>query len=110
MYIKINEQTYHCSRRIVSDDEVKYLGIKTEPVIGETVELFRDDGFEMAVDHVDGFARRIYSGTTLTYTNKPEPQPEPEPEPEPEEPTTEDILLDMAADHEERLCLLELGL
>ena len=110
MYIKINNERYNCSRRILRDDEVNYMGIQTEPIVGDTVTLCRDDGFEMAVDHVDGFARRIYSGTTLTYTNKPEPQPEPEPEPEPEEPTTEDILLDMAADHEERLCLLELGL
>lgn len=81
MYIKINNEHYPCSRRIVSDGEVKYLGIQTEPVIGETVELFRDDGFEMAVDAVSSYARRIYSGTTLTYTNKPEPEPAPEPEP-----------------------------
>ena len=108
MYIKINEQTYPCSRRIVSSDEVKYLGIQTEPVIGEIVELCRDDGFEMAVDHVDGFARRIYSGNTLTYTNKPEPEPEPT-MPVQHEDSVEEILLDMAADHEERLCMLELG-
>ena len=34
--------------------------------------------------------------------------PEPEPEPEPE-PTTEEILLELAADHEARLCEIELG-
>lgn len=108
MYIKINNQTYPCSRRIVSSDEVKYLGIQTEPVTGDAVTLYRDDGFEMAVDHVDGFARRIYSGTTLTYTDKPEPEPEPTP-PVQHEDTVEEILLEMAADHEERLCMLELG-
>lgn len=108
MFIKINNEHYPCSRRIVSDGEVKYLGIQTEPVIGETVELFRDDGFEMAVDAVSSYARRIYSGTTLTYTNKPEPEPEPTP-PVPHEDSVEEILLEMAADHEERLCMLELG-
>lgn len=81
MYIKINNERYNCSRRILRDDEVNYMGIQTEPIVGDTVTLCRDDGFEMAVDHVDGFARRIYSGTTLTYTNKPEPEPAPEPEP-----------------------------
>lgn len=106
MYIKINNQTYPCSRRIVSSDEVKYLGIQTEPVIGEIVELFRDDGFEMAEDDVSGYARRVYENGTLTYTNKPEPEPMP---PVPHEDSVEDILLEMAADHEERLCLLELG-
>lgn len=85
MYIKINNERYNCSRRILRDDEVNYMGIQTEPIVGDTVTLCRDDGFEMAVDNVDGFARRIYSGTTLTYTNKPEPEPEPEPSP-----TTED--------------------
>lgn len=34
--------------------------------------------------------------------------PEPEPEPEPE-PTTEEILLELAADHEARICEIELG-
>lgn len=34
--------------------------------------------------------------------------PEPEPEPEPE-PTTDEILLELAADHEARLCAIELG-
>lgn len=33
--------------------------------------------------------------------------PEPEPKPDPE-PTAKDITLDMLADHEERLCMLEL--
>ena len=85
MYIKINNERYNCSRRILRDDEVNYMGIQTEPIVGDTVTLCRDDGFEMAVDAVSSYARRIYSGTTLTYTNKPEPEPEPEPSP-----TTED--------------------
>lgn len=34
--------------------------------------------------------------------------PEPEPEPEPE-PTAEDVALDLMAEHEERICMLELN-
>lgn len=106
MYIKINEQTYPCSRRIVSSDEVKYLGIQTEPVTCDAVTLYRDDGFEMAEDDVSGYERRVYENGTLTYTNKPEPEPT---QPVPHEDSVEEILLEMAADHEERLCMLELG-
>ena len=31
------------------------------------------------------------------------------PDPEPKEPTTEEILLELAADHEARICMMELG-
>ena len=34
----------------------------------------------------------------------------PEPEPYEPEPTTEEVLLELAADHEERLCMMELGI
>lgn len=36
--------------------------------------------------------------------------PLPEPEPVEPEPSTEEILLEIAADHEERLCMMELGI
>lgn len=39
----------------------------------------------------------------VTPTERP-----PEPEPEPQPPSEEDITLDMLAEHEERLCMLEL--
>lgn len=39
----------------------------------------------------------------VTPTERP-----PEPEPEPQPPSEEDVTLDMLADHEERLCMLEL--
>lgn len=41
--------------------------------------------------------------TSMTAGTIPEPEPEPEPEP-----TAEDITLDLMADHEERLCMLEI--
>ena len=39
----------------------------------------------------------------ITPTERPEP-----PEPEPKPPSEEDITLDMLAEHEARLCMLEL--
>ena len=39
----------------------------------------------------------------ITPTERP-----PEPEPEPKPPSAEDITLDMLAEHEERLCILEI--
>lgn len=39
----------------------------------------------------------------ITPTERPEP-----PEPEPKPPSAEDITLDMLAEHEERLCMLEI--
>lgn len=41
--------------------------------------------------------------TSMTAGIVPEPEPEPEPEP-----TAEDITLDLMAEHEERLCMLEI--
>lgn len=47
----------------------------------------------------------VWNGETWAVEVLPD---EPEPEPAPPEPTAEDITLDMLADHEERLCMLEL--
>lgn len=44
-----------------------------------------------------------YDGARIGDPYEPPPAPEPEPEP-----TAEDVTLDMLADHEERLCMLEL--
>ena len=46
----------------------------------------------------------IMTVTKWTPVEIPEPEPEPEPEP-----TTDEILLEVAADHEARLCEIELG-
>lgn len=117
MYIKINGQEYSCTRRVVGAESIKYYcEADADPVDGRTVELFRDDGFLMAEDNVAGYMRRVFENGVLTYTNQPERQPVPEePMIEPEieeedEESVEDMLLDLAADHEMRLCMLELGL
>lgn len=45
----------------------------------------------------------VMTATGWTPGRAPEPEPEPEPEP-----TVEDVSLELLADHEERICLLEL--
>ena len=57
-------------------------------------------------EYEEGFFRTVYEVTpdTEAWEEWKESLP-PEPEPEP---TAEDVTLDMLADHEERLCMLEL--
>lgn len=59
-------------------------------------------------EYEEGFFRTVYTvepNTEAWEAWKESLPPEPEPEPEP---TAEDVTLDMLADHEERLCMLEL--
>jgi hypothetical protein len=55
---------------------------------------------EIEVESIDG----VMTVTSWVAGVIPEPEPEPEPEP-----STEEILLEIAADHEARLCEIELG-
>lgn len=55
---------------------------------------------EVVAEEIDG----VMTVTKWTAGTIPEPEPEPEPEP-----TTDEILLELAADHEARLCEIELG-
>lgn len=60
----------------------------------------------MAVPDTFPFVNLTVDGQTVTSMTAgtiPEPKPEPDPEP-----TAEDITLDLMADHEERLCMLEI--
>lgn len=60
----------------------------------------------MAVPDTFPFVNLTVDGQTVTSMTAgivPEPKPEPEPEP-----TAEDITLDLMAEHEERLCMLEI--
>lgn len=73
-------------------------------VVPETMQPLENFPFGgVEVKEIDG----ALTVTKWTPGTVPEPEPEPEP-PEPEEPT-EALLLDLAADHEERICLLEMG-
>ena len=85
MYIKIGDNQYPCTRRIVTGDTIKYLSVKPNPgeVTGK-IQMYRDDGFLMAEDNADEYARQTYGGTIFTLTNKPVPVPVPTPAPEPQ--------------------------
>ena len=90
MYLLINNTRHACTRRIVTEDTIRYLGVEPAPAeITGAAQLYRDDGFLMSEDNLDSFARKIYTGTLLTVTNVPEPQPV---EPGPYVPTDTDIL------------------
>ena len=70
MYIKIGDNQYPCTRRIVTGDTIKYLSVKPNP--GEVT------------GKIQMYARQTYAGTIFTLTNKPEPVPVPTPTPEPQ--------------------------
>ena len=85
MYLKIGDNQYTVSRRIVTGDTIKYLSVTPNPgeVTGK-IQMYRDDGFLMAEDNAADYARQTYAGTIFTLTNKPEPVPVPTPAPEPQ--------------------------
>lgn len=85
MYIKIGDNQYPCTRRIVTGDTIKYLSVSPNPgeVTGK-IQMYRDDGFLLSEDNADEYARQTYAGTIFTLTNKPEPVPIPTPTPEPQ--------------------------
>lgn len=85
MYIKIGDNQYPCTRRIVTKDTVKYLSVKPNPgEVSGIIQMYRDDGFLLSEDNADDYARQTYAGTIFTMTNKPEPVPVPTPAPEPQ--------------------------
>ena len=69
-------------------------------VIPDTMETPNFPFGELTAENING----VMTVTSWTAGTIPEPEPEPEPEP-----TTEEILLELAADHEARLCEIELG-
>lgn len=80
MYLIINDKQYTVSKRIVTDDTIKYLTVTPEPNnISGIVKMYTNEGFLLSEDNVDDFERKIYTGTLLTVTNKPEYIPQPIP-------------------------------
>lgn len=72
MYLTINDANYTVTRRLVSSDTIKYLGVTPEPAeISGTIKMYRNDGFLMSSDNTDHFDRKLFSGTLLQLTNKP---------------------------------------
>ena len=64
--------------------------------------LFQSDEYITSIVAKEDFVKAYCQEKGYTYKRVPN-VPEPEPEP-----TAEDVTLDMLADHEERLCMLEL--
>lgn len=64
--------------------------------------LFQNDEYITSIVAKEDFVKAYCQEKGYTYKRVPN-VPEPEPEP-----TAEDVTLDMLADHEERLCMLEL--
>lgn len=82
MYLIINNNRHTVSRRLVTNDTIKYLSVEPAPQdVTGTISMYRNDGALMSEDNADSFERQTYVGTVFTLTNKPEPQPMPEPEP-----------------------------
>lgn len=74
MYLRISGTDYTVTRRLVGSDTIKYLGVTPQPLnVNGTIEMYRDDGFLMSSDNADNFERKLFSGTLLQLTNKPEP-------------------------------------
>ena len=80
MYLKIGEKQYSVSRRVVTEDTIKYLSVTPAPgeVTGK-IQMYRDDGFLLSEDDAGNYTRQTYAGTLLTLTNKPVPEPAPQP-------------------------------
>ena len=87
MYLMLNGVRHTVTRRLVSADTIKYLGVTPEPAeIMGTIEMYRDDGFLMSTDDSSKFSRKLFSGTLMQLTNKPAPNTDPF-EPPPESPS-----------------------
>lgn len=117
MYIKTNNKVYPCvgydSRPwTLSDARFRLTGDALPAELGDTVELYQDDGFLLVTKTVADYARWEVEGHTLVLTNRPVPEPVPAPnpaEPTPPQPTVQDAMLDMLADLDYRVSQQELA-
>ena len=74
MYLEINNTRYPCTGYAPGTQGVSFRGIEwlDLPVSG-TVKLYNDDGFGFCVFDTRGYARQVYEGGILTFTNEPAP-------------------------------------
>ncbi len=78
MYLVINEARHTVTRRVVTPDTIKYLGVTPDPTeISGIIHMYRDDGFLMSTDDSSKFSRKLFSGTLMQLTNKPAPNTDP---------------------------------
>ena len=99
IYIEKEANNAHNNQTIYSSTVGKFRVPDGWAVIPDDMETPNFPFGEVTVEIVNGVP------TVTSWTPGTIPDPEPEPEPEP---TAEDVTLDMLADHEERLCMLEL--
>lgn len=114
MYIKTNNNVYPCVGYNVgpwtfSDARFRLMGDELPAELGDTVELYQEDGFLLVTKTVADYARWELAGNTLVLTDRPLPEPVPEPEPETPTPTVQDAMLDMLADLDYRVSQQELA-
>lgn len=114
MYIKTNNNVYPCvgydsGPWTFSEARFRLTGDALPEALGETVELYQDDGFLVVSQRVADYARWELAGHTLVLTNRPVPEPVPEPEPEAPTPTVHEAMLDMLADLDYRVSQQELA-
>lgn len=80
MYLIINDKKYNISKRIVTNDTIKYLTVTPKPDnISGVAKMYTDEDFLLSEDNLDNFERKTYTGTLLTVTNKEEYTPQPTP-------------------------------
>ena len=59
MYLKIGDNQYTVSRRIVAGDTIKYLSVTPNPgeVTGK-IQMYHDDAFLLNEDNADNYERQ----------------------------------------------------
>lgn len=87
------------------DENGKILGITSADA---GVEVITEFNLSCALTD-DGIPRYRWDGTQAVERTEEELDADRAAMPEPE-PSTEEVLLELAADHEERLCMMELGI
>ena len=78
MYLNINGVRPTVTRRIVTSDPIKYLGVTPKPTeITGVIHMYRNDGFLLSTDDSSKFSRKLCSGNLVQLTNKPVPDTAP---------------------------------
>jgi hypothetical protein len=78
VYLNINGVRHTVTRRIVTSDTIKYVGVSPEPsAITGIIRMYRNDGFLMSSDDTSKFSRKLCSGSLVQLTNKAAPKIDP---------------------------------
>jgi hypothetical protein len=78
MYLIINEQRHTVSRRMVTNDTVKYLSVSPAPAeLTGVIRMYHNNGDLLSEDVCEDYSRRFVTGSLVTLTNQPKPSPAP---------------------------------